>query len=93
MQQSYGSLLSFGSIVRFKYIAHNTYTGIKINFHSKPTSIHGTVHKYDFNNSLSISHFSWLSQGVAKKLIYCLSHKFSYSSKKIDIVISGFSTK
>ena len=44
-----GSSGSFGSRVSSKSIGYNTYTGRRGNFHSKPTSIHGPIHKYDFN--------------------------------------------
>ena len=51
MTSAYGSSGLFGSIVSFRYIGHNTYTGRRINLCSKPTPIHGPVHKYDFNHS------------------------------------------
>ena len=60
MTDAYGSSRSFGSIVRSKYILHNTYIGRKSNFHSKPTPIHGPVHKFDLNYSYSRSHFGRL---------------------------------
>ena len=59
---AYGSAGSFGSIIRSKYIGHNTYTGIRSNFRSKPTPIHGPFPKYDLNHSYSRSHFSRLPQ-------------------------------
>ena len=37
---AYGSSVSFGSIVRSKYIGHNIYIGRGSNFCSKPTPIH-----------------------------------------------------
>ena len=40
---AYGSSGSFGSRVRSKYIGHNTCTGRKSDFRSKPTPIHGPV--------------------------------------------------
>ena len=51
MSSAYGSSGSFGSRVSSKYIGHNTYTGKRSNFCSKPTPIHGPVHKYDLNYS------------------------------------------
>ena len=51
MTSSYGSSGSFGSRVRSKYIGHNTYTGRRSNCRSKPTPIHGLVHKSDLNHS------------------------------------------
>ena len=59
---------------------------------SKPTPIHGPVHKYDLNYSYPRSHFNQLPQQVTIKLIYRLSHKFSYASKIFDPVINEFST-
>ena len=91
MTAAYGSSVSFGSRVRSKSIVHNTYTGRRIIFHSKPTPIHEPVHKYDFNCSYSIRHFSRFTQEVSKELIDSLSQKFSYASKKVDLVINGFS--
>ena len=88
---AYGSSGSFGSRVRSTYIGHNTYSGRRSNFRSKPTPIHGPVHKYDLGYSYSISYFSRLPQAVAKRIIYCLSHTFSYASKIIDPVINLFS--
>ena len=64
---AYVSSLSFGSIERSKYIGHNIYTGRRSNFHSKPTPIHGPVHKSDLNYSYSRSHFSRLPQAVFVK--------------------------
>ena len=58
---------------------------------SKTTPIRGTVNKLDLNCSYLRSHFSMLPQAVSKKLIYCLSQKFSYDSKIIHPVINGFS--
>ena len=66
MNSTYGSPGSFGSRLRSKFIWHNKYSGIRSNFRSKPTPIHGTVHKSDLNYSYSISHFSSLPQAVAK---------------------------
>ena len=40
MNSVYGSLVSFGSIVRSKSIGHNIYTGRRSSFRSEPTSIH-----------------------------------------------------
>ena len=68
-----GSSGPFGYRVRYKSILHNTYTGRRSNLRSKPTPIHVPVQKYDFNYSYSRSHFSRLSQAVAKKkIILCL---------------------
>ena len=61
---------SFGSRVRYKYIGCNIYTAKRSNLRSKPTPIHGPVHKYYLNYSYSISHFSRLPQAVSKKLFY-----------------------
>ena len=49
MNSAYGSSGSFGSRVGSKYIVHNTYTGKRINLRSKPTPIHGPVHKSYLN--------------------------------------------
>ena len=70
MTTTYGLVVSFGSIVRSKYIVHNTYIGRRSNFRSKPAPIHGTVHKYYLNYSYSRIHFSWLLQAVAKNNNY-----------------------
>ena len=67
MISSYGLSGSFGLRVRSKSIGHNTYTGIRRKFRSKPTQIHGPVHKSDLNYSYSRSHLSRLPQAVAKK--------------------------
>ena len=85
-----GSSGPFGYRVRYKSILHNTYTGRRSNLRSKPTPIHVPVQKYDFNYSYSRSHFSRLSQAVAKKN-YPLSQKVSNVSKISDPVINGFS--
>ena len=66
MISAYGSSILLGSRVRSKYIGHNTITVRRIHFRSKPTPIHGPVHKYYFNYSYSRSHFSMLPQVVAK---------------------------
>ena len=63
---AYGSSGSFVSTVRSKSIGHNTYAGRRSNFCSKPTPIHGPVHKSDLNYLYYRSHFSWLPQAVAK---------------------------
>ena len=91
MISAYGSSGSFLSRVRSEYIGHNTYIGRRSNFRPKPTPIHGPVNKYDFNYSYSRSHFSRLTQAVAKKIINRLSRKVSYASKKIDPAIDCFS--
>ena len=71
MISTYGSSGLFGSRVRYKFIENNTYTVRRINFRSKPTPIHGPAHKSDLNYSYSRSHFSRLSQAVAKnKLLF-----------------------
>ena len=88
---TYGSSGLFGYRLSSKSIGHNTYTGRRIILHSKPTPIHGKVHKCDFNYSYSIIHFSRLPQAVAKKIIYHLSQKVSNASNIIDLVINGFS--
>ena len=89
MTSAYASSGSFGSIVRYKSILHNTYTGIRSNLCSKPTLIRGTLQKYGLNYSYSISHFSWLPQAVAKQ--NRLSQKVSYDYKIIDPVNNGIS--
>ena len=91
MTSAYNSSGSFGSRVRSKFIWHNTYTGRISKFRSKQTSIHGPVHKSDLNHLYSSSHFSRLPQAVAKKIMYRLSQKVSYSYKIIDPVINWFS--
>ena len=73
MAAAYGSSGSFESIVRSKYIVHNTYTVRRSNFRSKSTPIYGPVQNSDLNYSYSRSHFSRLPQAVDKKIIYCLS--------------------
>ena len=45
MTAAYGLSGSFGSIIRSKSIGHNTCIGIRSNLCSKPTPIHGPVHK------------------------------------------------
>ena len=87
----YGSLISFGSRVREKYIENNTYTGIRSNFRPKLTPTYEPVHKYDLNYLYLRSDMSRLPEAVAKELIYRLSQKDSYSSIRIDSVINGFS--
>ena len=89
---AYGSSGSFVSIVRSKYIVHNTYTGRSSNFRSKPTPIHAPVQKSDMNYSYSRISFSRLPQAVDNKLINRLSQKVGYASKIIDPVIYGFSS-
>ena len=42
---AYDSSGLFGSKVRSKSVVHNTHTGKGSNFYSKPTPIHGPVHK------------------------------------------------
>ena len=51
MTFAYGSPGSFRSRVRYKSIGHNTYTGRRFNFCSKPIPIHGPVHGSDLNCS------------------------------------------
>ena len=91
MISAYGSSGSFESKLRSKYFGHDTYSDRRSNLFSKPTTIRGPVHESDLNYSYSRSHFSRLPQAVAKKLIYVLSQKVSYSSKIIYPVINGFS--
>ena len=67
MTDAYGSSVWFVSRVRSKNIVHNTYTGRRSNFCSKPAPINGPVHKYDLNYWYLRSHFSPLPQAVAKK--------------------------
>ena len=64
LNPAYSSSGSFGSRVRSKYIGHNTYTGRRSNFHSKPTPIPVPVHKSDFNYVYLKSHFSRIPQAV-----------------------------
>ena len=91
MTSAYDSSGQFVSILRSKSIINITYAGRRSNFRSRPAPIHVPVHKSDLNYSYSISHFIWLPQAVAKKLIYRLSQKVSYASNIIDPVINGFS--
>ena len=91
MNAAYGSSGSFVLRARSKYIGHNTYTGRRRNFHSKPTPIHVPVHKSDSNYSYSIIHFSCLPQAVSKEPINNLSQIVSYVYMVIDPVINGFS--
>ena len=90
MNSAYGSSRSFGSKQRSKYIGHDTYTGRRNNFRSKPTPIHGPIQKSDLNYSYSRSHFSRLPQAVAKKLIHSLSHKVSNTSNIMYPAINIF---
>ena len=55
MTATYGSSGSFGSRLRSESIGHNTYTGRRSNFLSKPTPIHVPVHKSGLNYSYSRS--------------------------------------
>ena len=48
MTDAYGLSGSFVSIVRSKYIGHNTYTVRRSHLRSKPTPIHGPVYKSDY---------------------------------------------
>ena len=66
MISAYGLSRLFGYRLRSESIGHNTYTGIRINFRSKPTPIHGPVHKSYLNYLYSRSHFSRLPQAVDK---------------------------
>ena len=66
MTSEYSSSGSFESRVRSKSIGHNTYTGRRINFHSKQTPIHGPVNKAYLNYSYSRSRFIRLPQVVSK---------------------------
>ena len=77
--------------MRSIYILHNKYTGRRSIFRSKPTSIHGPDHKSDLNYIYSRSHFSWLTEAVAKELTNSLYHKVSYDSIIIDQVVNRFS--
>ena len=92
MTSAYGSSGSLGSLVMYKYIGHNPYTGRRRNLHSKLTPIHGPAYKCDVNYLYPRSHFSRLQQVVAKEIIYNLPQKVSYDSKRIDPVINGFIT-
>ena len=49
MNNTYGSSGSFGSRVRSRSIGCNTYTGRRIIFHSRLTTIHGLVNKSEFD--------------------------------------------
>ena len=91
MNYTYVTSGSFESRVRSKYIEHNTYSGRGSNFCSKPTPIHGPVHKYDFIFSYSRSHFIQLPQAVSKRLMNILSQKVSYAYIMIDPVINWLS--
>ena len=66
MTSAYSSSGSFRSRVSSKSDENNIYTGRKSNFSSKPTPIHGPVHKSDLNYSYSRSHLSKLPQAVSK---------------------------
>ena len=92
MNSAYGSSVSFGSKVRSKYIVHNKFTGRIINLSSKPTPVHGPVHKSDLNYSYSRSKFSRLTQAVSKKVsknYFVLSHKVSCAYMTIYPVNNG----
>ena len=45
MNDTFGALGYFGSIVRSKFIVHNIFIGRRRNFRSKQTHIHGPIHK------------------------------------------------
>ena len=66
MISAYCSSGLFGSRVWTKSIVNNTYTGRKSDLCSKPTPIHGPVHKSDLNCSYSKSHFGRLPQELAE---------------------------
>ena len=87
----YCSSGSSGSRVRSKTIGHDKYKGKRSILYSKPTPIHGQVHKSDLIFSKSRSHFSWLPHAVPKGLINCLYDKCSYDYIIIYSVINGFS--
>ena len=70
---SFGSSGTFGSNFRSTCIDHNTYTGRSKNLHSKPTLIHGRVHKSGFNCLYTRIHFIFLPHSVSKRLINSLS--------------------
>ena len=88
----YGPSGSFGSRVRLKYIGHNTYTGRRSHFNSKPTPIYGPVNKSDLNFSYSRSHFGRLQKSFSKELINRFYPKVSYDSIMIYPVITGLVT-
>ena len=67
MTSAYCSSGSFGSRVSSKSIIHDTYTGRRIKIRSKPTPIHGPVHKSYLNYLYSRSYFSRLPKADAKK--------------------------
>ena len=90
MNSAYGPLGSFRTIFGQKYIGHNTYKGIRSDFCSKPTPIHGLVNRSEFYYSSSRSHFSWLSQELSKELDNFFSPKGSYYYMTIDPVINRF---
>ena len=92
MISAYFQSVSFGSIVRYIYIGHNTYTVRRSDLGSKPTPIHGPVHKSGLKYSYSRCHFSCLPQAVTKILTFHLSQKVIYDSKIIDTDINGFIT-
>ena len=68
MNCAFGSSWLSGSRVRSNCIGNNTCAGRRINLISKPTPIHGPVHKSELNFSYAIKHFSSLPHSVIKKL-------------------------
>ena len=92
MNTEFGSSGSFGSRIRSRCIYHNNHTGRRRNFHSKPTPIHGPVHKSELEMSYSRRLLSWLPQEFSKILIHGMSHKVSYAYIIIDPVINVFNT-
>ena len=70
---AFGPSKYFLSRVGSNFIGHNTYTGRRRNFCSKPIPKHEPVHKSELKFSYSRRHLSWLPQVVSKRLINCLS--------------------
>ena len=91
MNAVFGSSVYLGLKVRSEFIWHNTYTGRRRNFHSKPTSNHGQVHISKSNILDYRRHFSCLPQTFYKILINHLTQNVRYYFMVISSVISGFS--
>ena len=69
MNAVFGSSVYLGWKVRSEFIWHNTYTGRRRKFYSKPTPNHGPVHISKSKISDYRRHFSCLPQTVSKILI------------------------
>ena len=88
MTSLYGSSGSFVSILRSKYIVQNTYSGRRINFHSKPTPIQRPAQNLTWIiHTREVTSVGYHKQFLNLKKLY---QKVRYSSKIIDPVINLF---